>query len=112
MGDGTNGVSCHIKTCNTARCVAELNMLCFEVLFASHFLQVHTCIHTVQVQLKPIGKQHAMLCLYLVVGKWSVTCVIRSETTLVDNKVNGVSIKSSAFIDLWDEDRAPLRSFL
>ena len=27
-------------------------------------------------------KQHAMLCIYLVVGKWSVTCVIRSETTL------------------------------
>ncbi len=30
-----------------------------------------------------------MLCLYSVVGKWSVTCVIRSETTLVENKVNG-----------------------
>ena len=45
-------------------------------------------IYTVQVHLKPIEKQHALLCLYLVVGKWSVTCVIRSETSLVDNKVN------------------------
>lgn len=38
MGEGTNGVSCHSETCNTARCVAELNMFlfCFEVLFMKH----------------------------------------------------------------------------
>ena len=75
--------------CNRYRC--SWVGICFVFLGRCKFLYKYnnTYIYTVQVHLKPIWKQHAMLCLYLVLGKWSVTCVIRSEMTLVDNKVNG-----------------------